>query len=69
MRCRESHETCLHFFQQSNLWDALHISPSTSLQKIRRFGFEDFIANTLGYPQHIAECSYCLISLFDEKLT
>ena len=67
MQCRESHETCLHFFQQSNLWDALHMSPHL-YEKFDASGFEDFIANTLGFPQHIAEYSYCVISLFTGKL-
>ena len=47
-RCSESHERCLHFFQLSNLWDALHMS-SRLCEKFDASRLEDFIANTLGY--------------------
>ena len=50
----------MNFFQQSSLWEALHMSPHL-YEKFDDAGFEDFIANVLGFPQHLAEYSYCEI--------
>lgn len=50
-------ETCLNFFHQSSLWDSLHMSPHL-FEKFEDEGFQDFVANVLGFPQHIAEYSY-----------
>eukprot|EP00210_Caulerpa_lentillifera_P007993 g7632.t1 len=50
-------ETCLNFFHQSSLWDALHMSPHL-FEKLNEEGFQDFVANALGFPQHIAEYAY-----------
>ena len=53
MRRRGSDETYHYFFQQSNLRDALRMSPR-HYERFNASVFEDFIAKTLGSPQRTA---------------